>query len=73
MTLLNITIIANIFIVPVVVDIGPISTVARKYYMKILTLFQIIIVRYIVGSSPDLFKPKTLKMVFVASPVSTQH
>ena len=45
MTLLNITIIANIFIVPVVVDIGPISTVARKYYMKIPTLIQRIIVR----------------------------
>ena len=44
-TLLNITIIAAIFIAPVVVDIGPISTVARKYYMNIPTLIQRIIVR----------------------------
>ena len=25
------------------------------------------------GSSPDRVKPKTLKLVFVASPLSTQH
>jgi len=26
-----------------------------------------------VGSSPDQVKPKTIKLVFVASPLSTQH
>jgi hypothetical protein len=26
-----------------------------------------------VGSSTDLVKPKTIKLVFVASPLSTQH
>jgi len=30
-------------------------------------------VRYIVGSSHDLVKPKTIKLVFVASPLSMQH
>jgi len=25
------------------------------------------------GSSPDRVKPKTIKLVFVASPLSTQH
>ena len=30
-------------------------------------------VREIVGSSPDWVKPKTIKLVFVASPLSTQH
>jgi len=27
----------------------------------------------IVGSSPDRVKPKAMKLVFVASPLSTQH
>ena len=44
MTLLNITILTDIFIVPVVVDIGAMSTVASKYYMNIPTLIQRIIV-----------------------------
>jgi hypothetical protein len=26
-----------------------------------------------IGSGPDLVTPKTLKLVFVASPLSTQH
>jgi len=30
-------------------------------------------VRYIMGSSPCRVKPKTIKLVFVASPISTQH
>ena len=30
-------------------------------------------VRLIMGSSPDWFKPKTVKLVCVASPVSTHH
>jgi hypothetical protein len=45
MTLLNIIILTDIFIAPVVVDIGPISTVASKYYMNIPTLIQRIIAR----------------------------
>ena len=44
-TLINITILTNILIVPVVVEIGTMSTVASKYYMKISTLIQRIIVR----------------------------
>jgi hypothetical protein len=27
----------------------------------------------IVGSNPDRFKPKTIKFLFVASPLRTQH
>ena len=30
-------------------------------------------VGYIVGSNPDRVKPKTIKLVFVLSPLSTQH
>ena len=30
-------------------------------------------VRWIVGSSPDRVKPKTMKLVFVVSPLGTQH
>jgi hypothetical protein len=33
----------------------------------------IVSVRYIVGSSPGRVKPMTIKLVFVASPLSTQH
>jgi len=29
--------------------------------------------RHIVGSSPDWVKPKTIKLVYVSSPLSTQH
>ena len=42
-TLITVTI-TDIFIVPVVVDIGTMSTVAGKCYMKMPTLFQRIIV-----------------------------
>jgi hypothetical protein len=38
-TLITVTI-TDIFIVPVVVDIGTMSTVAGKCYMKMPTLFQ---------------------------------
>jgi hypothetical protein len=43
-TLITVTLIADIFIVPVVVDIGTMSTVAGKCYMKMSTLIQRIIV-----------------------------
>ena len=43
-TRINITIIADIFIVPVVVEIATMSTVAGKCYMKMPTLIQRIIV-----------------------------
>jgi len=42
-TLITVTI-TDIFIVPVVVDIGTMSTVAGKRYMKMPTLIQRIIV-----------------------------
>ena len=41
---ITITLITAIFIVPVVVDIGTMSTVAGKCYMKMPTLIQRIIV-----------------------------
>ena len=43
-TLMQVPIITAIFIVPVVVDIGTMSTVAGKCYMQMLTLIQRIIV-----------------------------
>ena len=55
------------FIVPVVVDLLAVSTVAGKCYMKMPTLIQKIIVPYIMGSCPGRLKPKTLKLLFVAS------
>ena len=43
-TLMQVIIITAIFIVPVIVDIGTMSTVAGKCYMKMPTLIQRIIV-----------------------------
>ena len=67
-TLMQVIIITAIFIVPVVVDIGTMCTVAGKCYMKMPTLIQRIIVPSIVCSCSGCVKPKTLKLVFVASP-----
>jgi hypothetical protein len=63
-----ITTTTKLFIVPVVVDLLAVSTVAGKCYMKMPTLIQKIIVPYIMGSCPGRVKPKTLILVFVASP-----